>query len=557
MAIVKVQYGNFNFDSAQGYPTPKVTFGIEKNRTAAGDYLSEQKTVTLNGQIYTKTMRKHDGDPPSFPDGGDDTAETLFLKASGLKSNILNNNYKSFGITCGDFQHPLVTGVSAVVENLSFSPSTNNWAHTVDYEITLKVYATGSGMLTRKTEDPPQDFGYYVQSVTDTYNLETLSDQDYLFNNEYVPSYKLSRTVSAVGQRIHPKSGALHFAKKWVKDRLEASPFKNAFNTTDFHLYNQERSINSDESAGNYSVTDSFVAKSGDPWIEYYDIKVETESEMKRKVRIEGTIQGLEPATGVISINTLDDQYVTIANNSGIKSIKPTYSGYLGGFNNNNGNDYRAADDPARTFDSNSSVNMGVTKYHNAVSGFNNADNAAFSRALAYDSVSSKLLSDSWRGKTDFSEYKTRTLNPVAISSEEALFPYEGKITYSREFDTRIPAVIKEALIEDISVSQSFPTIRTKEIEVLGRRLGPLVIEYYNSYKPGTRTVTYEGTFPSNTGLKRYSFPQDIVDRIDNMLKLYVPLSPYSGYLIEDTEKINIVENTITKTMSWEYTRCP
>ena len=51
------------------------------------------------------------------------------------------------------------------------------------------------------------------------------------------------------------------------------------------------------------------VAKSGDPWIEYYDIKVETESEMKRKVRIEGTIQGLEPATGVISINTLDDQY--------------------------------------------------------------------------------------------------------------------------------------------------------------------------------------------------------------------------------------------------------
>ena len=72
-----------------------------------------------------------------------------------------------------------------------------------------------------------------------------------------MPSYKLSRTVSAVGQRIHPKSGALHFAKKWVKDRLEASPFQNAFNTTDFHLYNQERSINSDESAGNYSVTDS------------------------------------------------------------------------------------------------------------------------------------------------------------------------------------------------------------------------------------------------------------------------------------------------------------
>ena len=117
---------------------------------------------------------------------------------------------------------------------------------------------------------------------------------------------------------------------------------------------------------------------------------------------------------------------MTIVNNSGIKSIKPTYSGYLGGFNNNKGHEYRAADDPARTFDSNSSVNMGVTKYHNAVSGFNNADNAAFSRAL-YDSVSSKLLSDSWRGKTDFSEYKTRTLNPVAISSEEALFPAKVK----------------------------------------------------------------------------------------------------------------------------------
>ena len=116
--------------------------------------------------------------------------------------------------------------------------------------------------------------------------------------------------------------------------------------------------------------------------------------------------------------------------------------------------------------------------------------------------------------------------------------------------------MIKEALIEDISVSQSFPTIRTKEIEVLGRRLGPLVIEYYNSYKPGTRTVTYEGTFPSNTGLKKYSFPQDIVDRIDNMLKLCSTISLF-GISYRRYRKNKYSRKYYHKNYELEYTRCP
>ena len=140
MANVQVTYGNFIFSSDIGYPTPKINFGIAKTRTPAGDYLSEQKTVTLNGQIYTKTMRSHDANVPA---SGDDTVNTLFLKASGLKQRMLDNNYGSFGISCSadgnPLEEPLVTGSNAVLEGINFSPNQNAWGHTIDYEITLKI----------------------------------------------------------------------------------------------------------------------------------------------------------------------------------------------------------------------------------------------------------------------------------------------------------------------------------------------------------------------------------------------------------------------------------
>lgn len=517
MANITVQYGNFFFKSEHGYPTPNVSFDIENIRTSAGDYLMSERNITLQGVCYANKMVAHN----STANTGISKVDQLFALASGLQTKIFKYNNSPLTIQCGN--KILISG-DAVVQSIEFNENDNNWSQTVDYNIRFKILSSGqyhhSGLLT-------SGLHHYVKNVSDNYSLQLMDNDKYFFNNNFVPMYKVSRTISAVGQRAKLPTGALYYAKQWVANREITNPMTGILPTGLFQLYNQERTVELDESAGSYSITDSFIAKNGPPWIDSFDISLEVDENFLRTITINGYVQGLEPATGI---------YYTDNSVSGISGIYPTVSG----------NSFTHNRNPPHT----------GTKYNNAVSGYSVVKSGISQRIYSYDSSSQALVYDNWHGKNDFTNYKSRPINNIPLSSTESLFPFEGKITYSRTYNNRPMSIMTGAITENIQINSSLPVARFKEIKILGRKLGPIVYEYYNSSGLGSISVSYEGIFPQPTGLKKYSFPQAIVNAVDNFVKSYQPLPPYTGYMKQNNQTINITENKIIRNIVWEYTTC-
>jgi hypothetical protein len=548
MADIRISYGNFDFLSASGYPTPNLSVSTNQVRTPAGDYLMSEKTITLDGMCYAarKTVQNQTSAPTASQK--DTTVNGLFLLASGLHDKILQNNHSGLKIYLINRQSDnyLINDIASI-DTISFKENENNWRNSIDYSIVLKVYSSGSGSYLTK------DGGHYVTSVTDTYNLQLIDNDKYLYQDKYIPVYKLTRTIGAVGKRITSTSGALYHAKQWVIDRQAAAPLTGMFRTSDFLLYNQEREISVDEPGGSYSITDSFIAKSGYPWIDNYSITTVVDYQFNRTISINGFIQGLEPATGIYDSRNIDISTTNGVPNStsGKLDIYPAITGING---------YAADNGKTNLFTYNiggSNLAMGKSKYMNAVSGYNIVRSNIFNRALAYNTSTTNLISSDWDGQNYFSNYKTRPLNPLPLSLTESLYPFEGKITYQAEYDSRPLSIMTGAISETFSFTEKLPSIRVQEIQILGRRLGPLVYEYYGSSGIGNRTVSYEAVFPRETGLKGYSFPQGIINAIDNTLLSYQPLPPFTGNLQEDSQQIFLTENKIVCTKSWNYTKCP
>ena len=564
---VSIKYGDqldakrFKFESEAGYPTPTVNIGINQLRTSAGDYLSTEKIITLQGVCYVGRMTAHNDDTPhiTLPENKkSDIVGDLFAKASGLQDAIMSrNNQKLFiGVAGGS---PLVND-NAAIESISFSPSNNNWSTTVNYEMSFKVYVSGTGGYLLRDGGTPT--GTYVSSITDNYKLELLDSDQYIYQDRYAPTYKLSRTLGAVGKRIQAASGAIFHAKQWVAGRERAAPLTGMFRPDEFILYNQERSVEINEPAGSYSITDSFIAKSGNPWIDKWTIETSVDEKFNKKFVLNGSVQGLEPATGIYSPDVLNMQLggssaKTPVNPSGRADIYPTATGFASqGYNA--GGDFRIESEhqAAPLAASSDDAGLPTTAYHNAVSGYiTQVSPESLDRVMLYKDVGETLVkrNDKWLGKDEFGAAITRPIHPIPLSTNEALFPFEGKITYSREFDCRPMPIVSGALVESIKISTTFPSIRTKQVKILGRRLGPIVYEYYNSLNGGTRTVTYEGVFPRVTGLRQYTFPQALLNDMSGILMLYAP--PGIGYIKENKQNLNLTQNKVTQTLSWAFNK--
>lgn len=555
MSKIYIKYGDFEFNSISGYPVPNASFGINHNRTGPGDYLSSEQTVSLQGVCYALRMTEQNDTRgySKLPDnaaanGKNDTLDALFFKANHLHKKMTQNNNKLLFIalqTNANTYKPLVSG-NAILEDITFSENQNNWTSTIDYELQFKILVANTGSRLLASGNTSLD--NYVTSVTDNYSLEAVYDNQDKYKG--AATYKLTRNIGAVGSRVLAASGALYHAKKWVIDRADYVPTTGVFVPEYFTLYNQERSINLSEVDGSYSITDSFIAKSGDPWIETYNISIDVDETFKRTIKIDGTIQGLTPATGVYGTGFIQvtTQNGNVVFPSGKQDIQPTITGLIGGFGDTTDNGLVTLSNGQKAY---------RTKYGNAVSGYHYLSNVVFPRANDYDIASQNLVSSNFNPGV-FSNHKTKPLNSIPLSVNEAFYPFEGKITYSRTYDTRYSSIISGSIAESFSIDDKMPTIRTEEIQVLGRRLGPIVYEYYGSTTMGTRTISYEGYFPTPTGsMKKYEFPKQIMKNIESTLSLYRPAGNYLvSHVTSDTQDYNITNNKISRSITWEYTTC-
>ena len=568
---VQIQYGDdsndlLKFSSRFGYPTPTVSMSTESIRTPAGDFLSEETSITLNGLVYAQRQADHDtitnthdlGASPGPNKNFDDveykdfTIKGLFGAASGLKEAVLNRNHGKLAIKTAEDVY--LTNSPASVNSISFSPTSNNWNQTIDYQIIFKVHATHTGSYLindyrpNSSQPKTENTGEYITSITDSYKLELMDNNRYLYQGNYTPTYKLTRTLGAVGKVIHLGSGAIWHAQNWVAQREKIAPLTGMFRPENFILYDQERSIDVDEAAGSYTITDNFIAKSGDPFIHTSEVEISTDDMSNSTFTVKGTIQGLEPATGIYDVPTKDPSTGGPVDKGLKNKIYPTHPTFYDPETGRVSAEETGPthfEHPQKEYDG----GLPMTAYHNAVIGYKTSAPYIFGKALWYNDqvVNATPVTTS----VDYPSLGNQTVNPVPLSSTEAGYPYDGKITYSRQFDNRDVPILTGALTESLKVSQTYPTVRNKEIKILGRRLGPLVYEYYNSLRPGNLTVTYEGIFPKPDKLKQYGFPQGILNDLNQFLFAYQP--PGTSYLTEDKESLNLHENKITRVLTWTY----
>lgn len=523
---IELTYGGFTWDYINGYPTPKVTWVNERKRNSAGAYLSSELSVNIQGFVSRKDLDYYANDQ------GKKTFDVLMKDAQTLRDSVIAADG---GLFLFKYANQTLVSGSARLETLEFSPNAKKWTNTIDYSLSLQISVTGTGFMPGTTETTSMH-------ITDCSNTITIEPEGrkYIVSGNPYELYRLSRNVSARAKAYADvEKGALTFAKGYVSEI--AYDFSGII-APSFRLYNRTSTVELSETEGSYSVQDQYILKSGDAWLhtEQVDISTDRDSDL-RTVNIAGEVEGLEPATGLIVTHT------GMLHNSGlldISGVNPIHE-YTKGYKYNFG--------PAEEGEEGSSEI--VTKYENAVSGYMKIVDNFFESALTYDD-DAKLLD---------TNISSRPLHGIPVSTEEGYSPQQGRISYSRSYNSRPTGLLKDALFENLTLSDSKPQSLITPVPVIGRRLGPL---YYNpqgfsnvrnakfASGVGNRTISYEAFFPKYTGLKNYKFPQEIIDKIDSYLHLYEPKGKYSGFIKNNTQELDLTENRLSKSITWEYIEC-
>lgn len=536
---ITLQYGGFAWaydaDSADfpSYPTPKVTWNIDKQRDSAGKLLSEEITVDIQGVVSRHALFETANELEKTTFG------VLMQDAENLRDKIIENDNEF--LLFEFVGTPMVSG-NASIQNFSFSPNENYWTTAIDYSLSLRISNTGIGETV---------LGKTLHfHITDSSHAISIDKDDRTFihsDNSVHHLYRITRNASASAKAYGDSTrGALSFAKGWV---MKIAGDLTNFVDSNWNLYNKTSSVDFSETDGRYSVQESYILKSGDPWIHNEQINISTNRDNDlRTLTLEGEVEGLELALGTFAVHS------GLTHHSGrldISGIAPQLSYTKGDkyqfkpLEETEEGEEEEAEDTAEAY----------TKYDNAVSGYATIYDNTFERALSFDSIAKDL-------NTFIS---ARPIHAIPVSTDEGMSPQQGKISYSVTYDSRPTGLLPDSIFETLSYSDRKPQSLITTVPVIGRRLGPLYFnpQGYSNVSEGkfasgvgTRTITYEGFFPPITGLKNYEFPIEIVNKIDDYLYRYAPGGRYTGFVKDDNQELNLTDNKVMKSITWEYIEC-
>lgn len=500
--ITSLIFGNYTFNPTSGFPIPKLTTSIAKNRTSSQQYLGSKQTIELNGVIVGSG------------------AQDLLKKAISLQSGIVSTNPERFifGLTEGSTLNPVISGTGYVTD-LQFDTNQNHATNTIQYQISIDFDATTSGSLINN----PSGI-YHVNNVEDNISI-SIASENYMIGHTMYPLYDITRTLSAKGSRYFTSSGAIVEALRWINDRRAFLPLTGILPTGKFPLFNHTRTLDANELEGSINFIDKFVSKPivpNEPWIHKYNVSTQIKEDFTEELTIKGSVIGLAPATG---LSLLEKPLSLSVHKSGTHIISPIGLPAI--------------------------IDSG-TKYNSAMSGYQNITGLFTGIISEHYNLVSALNTDY---VFPFPSWSKPSLNPTPINFIETFNPYNGEITYSFTFDNRPSSYISGAISEMITVNDSNPTPRHTSIPVLGRRLGPVVYFYTASSGLGNRSVSYEGVFAPPSGFNTVKIDMPILKAIDNLVDSLGPQLPYSGYITADEQKINIGENRIIRSKTWSYTK--
>lgn len=497
--ITSISLGSYTFNPNSGFPIPKLTTSISKNRTSSQQYFGSEQTIELNGVIVGTG------------------AGDLLRKATSLQTGIIFSNPEIFVFSLDG--SPVISGTGYVTD-LQFNTDKNHATNTIDYTISIDFDATTTGSpINNRTNI------YHVSSVEDNISI-SVSSETYMSGYVIYPLYDITRTISAKGNRYFSSSGSVVEALRWINDRRTAFPFTGILSTGKFPLFDHTRNLEVNELDGNISITDRFVSKPiapSEPWIHKYNVTTQIRDDFTEEITIKGTIIGLAPVTG---LSPLEQPLSVSIHKSGINIISP--------------------------FGIPNIIGIGTTKYNCAMSGYKSITGSLYPIVTGHYNLVSDLNTNY---SFPYPSWNKPRLNPTPTNFVETFNPYNGEITYSFTYDNRPAAYISGAISETLSVTDNSPNPRIATIPVLGRRLGPVVYFYTASSGLGNRSVSYEGVFAPPTGLNTIKIDMPTLIAIDNLVNSLGPVSPYSGYVTADDQKINLGENRITRSKTWSYTK--
>ena len=576
---------------------------------------------------------------------GSDNANRLFISSNG---KVIFDGY-------------------AKVESYNANETGNNWTNTIDYEVELTSNEAVSLFLNDNSTYLLQSVSdnITIEPVEET-NLFNTSDPiigtvfghnhfvsiavNFQVNNTvnypvHATRYKVSRTIEAVGKhsfnensnfgfendgpyltsadgyndvlgsntripRMNPKANdlgsAFRNARQYVMDRLYHYP--TPFFLDDWTVVNRIRSINSSETNGSFSITETSLAvdpRTHPPWADDWSAEVTTDSTMLTTVRINGTIKGFETMEPNVRFDTplqYDAQPVAGIRNE-LKNLEPLvakpgphtnelyltdkfpiingdssvigqnilkvgkYQNALRGLHwlkahldnpgaeGGGGNVYHSpiVNRARMFFWRNQSLPNEPTFIHNPLKYLNHPGTIAERKASA------NLFPSQW----NFGGQINAIFNPIPLNVTESHRSHAGEIDYSIEFNNRPINIIPGSISETLSINDNFPSQQIAEIFVLGRRMGP-VIQDLGTTTAATREVSFEIVLPRPTQIAaRFIFPQyqyqaaiDVVEQLNPKYMFGVnPFAIVKSYVKSDTQNYNPLEGRISIQKSWMWQR--
>lgn len=495
-------FGNYNFD-------PRPSFSLQTSETHISSNQEQPYSIskiTLAGTLVG------------------DCAESLLNQAQDIYA--LYNTVQNLNLT-NDLGASVYSFASGWVTSVIFSETPNNWSRTLDYSLVIQDGANGTGILT----DPSDATSDGTYTVT----LDTIPN-----DSQYGDIYKVSVSIAANGLVMtsgqdnctEPNKKARQSIDRTLKSQIVLNSSSSipgepyylsvfGFDGYQYSFFNIDGTTDFDDYTGSYTTNISWIMKdapNADPYYSDGTVRLTVGKDFTKKIIIEGTFIGLSSGLFGRSVDTIE------------------CSGSIGG-----GDPYE-------------------DRYENAKMGFDSYD--PLSTVDAYKSDIEDLIPEDseWDGGRFFSKSNQSDINKTSKArSQIGHNPYQGTISYSYEYDDQPEPYVDGAYLESLVFNGSQPHSSVDTIQVLGRRLGPIVSWNDLDIKLGSSTVTYEGYFSSSRSpsLKKYSFKQSTLDAIDTLVYGYGPdTSSNNVTIVEDKQDLNLTSSKVTRTITWNYTKC-
>lgn len=515
--MLKLKYGTYTFTGA----TPDISINTSIDTTSAGSAIGATVNIGIRGRIFANGDLNDNGNFSQTTMPHNAFAELLFA-ITGMQ-DAFSKDYQELKLECNNTKilPEDIVSASTRVNSISFSPSSNdpNTLRSIDYNIDLTVDSTGiMTYISGFRADA------YVSSIQNSYSIENIDTLNYYgytsstsstmyptLSGEYLPTYRITRTIGATGKEAG--AGALVNAKKCVSGLIEQDvQFWQVLNNLTVFERNSAVDINPID--GTYTIVDTYTAISGAPlnnWTETFTVNHSVDETLKRTITINGTIQGLGKTW-----STSMDLFKDTSN-----AIKPTYQ------------------QPA------------LSKYQCASGAFDTIQNHLYQRAISttFPATTGQGGTVNYYGyKNVFSAY-SGIINPIPLSMSVDHDESNGTITYNYTYDTRPISLVSGSISENLTVEDTYGTRSYAQLPVVGGR--PLYQDL-GTYASSNRTATYEGSFPYTNGI----LPPQTTMYINNVLSEFDPQkiqTTFISKLIKDDINTDIMTGRYTRSKTWTY----